>query len=403
VKPVRDHLAHVLSAVTPLAPFEQELLAAHGTVLAADVTAPGPLPAFDNSAMDGYAVRAADVAGASEANPARLAVTGEVRAGSWEAGAVTEGTALRIMTGAPLPAGADTVIPQEWTDQGIATVSITQGAERGRYVRRAGDDVAEGVVLLRAGQVLRAGEIGLLAAAGYGAVTVRPRPRVVVLSTGDELVEPGTALTPGKITDSNSFALACAAREAGGLGSRAGAVSDDVDLLRTTLEDLTARADLIVTSGGVSVGAYDVVKKALGKLGTVEFTRVAMQPGMPQGFGTIGPHDTPLFCLPGNPVSALVSFEVFVRPAIRKLAGFPELHRQAGRAAVATSFESPAGKRQFRPAVLEGSRVRPVGRGGSHQIAAYAEANVLIVVPEEKTAVPQGAIVDIILLGSAIT
>jgi molybdopterin molybdotransferase len=316
---------------------------------------------------------------------------------------VTEGTALRIMTGAPLPGGADTVIPQEWTDQGIATVSISQGAERGRYVRRAGDDVAEGTVLLRAGQVLGAGEIGLLAAAGYGRLTVRPRPRVVVLSTGDELVEPGTALTPGKITDSNSFALACAAREAGGLGSRAGAVGDDVDLLRTTLEDLTARADLIVTSGGVSVGAYDVVKKALGKLGTVEFTRVAMQPGMPQGFGTIGPQDTPLFCLPGNPVSALVSFEVFVRPAVRKLAGFPDLHRAAERAAVASGFESPAGKRQFRPAVLEGSRVRPVGRGGSHQIAAYAEANALIVVPEEKTAVAAGAIVDVILLGSAIT
>ncbi|MGW9430358.1 molybdotransferase-like divisome protein Glp, partial [Streptomyces decoyicus] len=390
-----------------------------------DITVPVALPPFDNSSMDGYAVRAADVEGATEEAPVALTVIGDVAAGSGELPEVGPGQAARIMTGAPLPPGAEAVVPVEWTDGGTGEgpaaamrahsaapqdaageVRVHRPAVAGAHIRARGSDVAEGEPALRAGTVLGPSQIGLLAAIGRGTVKVRPRPRVVVMSTGSELVQPGEALGPGQIHDSNSFQLTAAARAAGAIPYRVGAVADDAETLRSTLEDQLIRADILVTSGGVSVGAYDVVKETLTALsaedGTVEFRRLAMQPGKPQGFGLIGPDRIPLLALPGNPVSSYVSFELFVRPAIRALMGLPEVHRPTTPARCTDAIaSSPKGKRQF----LRGSydadagTVTPVGGAGSHLIKAMAHANALIIVPEETTEVAAGAEVDVVLLG----
>ncbi|KIF06920.1 molybdopterin biosynthesis protein MoeA, partial [Streptomyces sp. RSD-27] len=276
-------------------------------------------------------------------------------------------------------------------------------------------DVQAGDLALAAGTVLGPPQIALLAAIGRGTVRVRPRPRVVVLSTGSELVQPGEALAAGTIYDSNSFALAAAARDAGAIAYRVGAVADDADTLRATIEDQLIRADLLVTTGGVSVGAYDVVKEALTaaatgdgdepQAGGVDFRKLAMQPGKPQGFGTVGPDHTPLLALPGNPVSSYVSFELFVRPAIRALMGLPasQVSRESVRAALKADepLRSPAGRRQFLRGAYdpEAGTVSPVGGSGSHLIAALAHADSLMVVPEDVTSVEPGTELEVVPLG----
>ncbi|GAA3191097.1 MULTISPECIES: gephyrin-like molybdotransferase Glp [Streptomyces] len=422
---VAGHLDDVLAKIRPLDPIELQLLDAQGCVLVEDVTVPAALPPFDNSSMDGYAVRVADTEGATEEFPATLTVIGDVAAGSGELPAVGPGQAARIMTGAPVPPGAEAVVPVEWTDGGSGggpadsmaahgtsptgasgEVRVHRPAAARAHIRAAGSDVRAGERALRAGTVLGPPQIALLAAIGRGTVRVRPRPRVVVLSTGSELVQPGETLGPGQIHDSNSYQLTAAARDAGAIAYRVGAVADDPDILRATLEDQFIRADLLVTSGGVSVGAYDVVKETLADLsaeeGSIEFRRLAMQPGKPQGFGLIGPDRIPLLALPGNPVSAYVSFELFARPAIRTLMGLPDVHRATVPAACTEAITgSPAGRRQF----LRGSydpdaaAVTPVGGAGSHLIGALAHANALIVVPEDTTEVAAGEDVDVVLLG----
>ncbi|WP_175410736.1 gephyrin-like molybdotransferase Glp [Streptomyces sp. TRM64462] len=430
---VDEHLDDVLASIRPLDPIELQLPDAQGCVLVDDVTVPVALPPFDNSSMDGYAVRVADVAGASEEFPAVLTVVGDVAAGSGEPPEVGPGQAARIMTGAPLPPGAEAVVPVEWTDGGsgggAATtmrpagaapegasgeVRVHRPAEARAHVRARGSDVQAGDLALAAGTVLGPPQIGLLAAIGRGTVRVRPRPRVVVLSTGSELVQPGEVLGPGQIYDSNSYALAAAARDAGALAYRVGAVTDDADSLRATIEDQLVRADLMVTTGGVSVGAYDVVKEALsasaendgaggGGGGGVEFRKLAMQPGKPQGFGTIGPDHTPLLALPGNPVSSYVSFELFVRPAIRTLMGLRDVHRPRARAVLSADkpLSSPADKRQFLRGTYdaEAGTVTPVGGAGSHLIAALAHADALLVVPEDTTRVEPGSELEVVLIG----
>lgn len=402
MKSVDEHLASVLLGIGPLSALELTLLDAHGCVLAEDVSAPHPLPPFDNSAMDGYAVRAVDVTTASEASPVTLPVVGDIAAGSVTPYSVQPGLCVRIMTGAPMPPGADAVVPQEWTDEGLAQVAIRQPVEVGRHVRRAGEDVVPGTVVLTAGTHLGATQVGLLAAVGRDRVLARPRPRVVVLSTGSELVDPGQPLTPGKIPDANSTLLTAAAHEAGAMAYRVGIVPDDPRQLLDTLEDQLIRADLVLTSGGVSVGAHDVVKDALGRLGTVAFDRVAMQPGMPQGFGRIGPDATPFFGLPGNPVSAYVSFEVFVRPVLRRMLGVEPISRPMVRARLTGPLTSPPGKRTFARAWLsvdEGKYVvEPVGGSGSHLIASLSAANALVVVPESTTALEAGVTVEAMML-----
>ncbi|MEC4015265.1 molybdotransferase-like divisome protein Glp [Streptomyces sp. H27-D2] len=434
-----EHLADILRSVRPLEPIELQLLDAQGCVLVEDVTVPTALPPFDNSSMDGYAVRTADVEGASDEFPVVLTVVGDVAAGTADLPVVGPGEAARIMTGAPMPPGAEAVVPVEWTDGGIGRgpaatmrahssapedaggeVRVHRPVQDRQYVRARGSDVSAGDLALEAGTVLGPPQIGLLAAIGRGSVKVRPRPRVVVMSTGSELVQPGEPLGPGSIHDSNSFALTAAARDAGAIVYRVGAVADDAETLRSTIEDQLIRSDIIVTSGGVSVGAYDVVKEALsqidGESGSVEFRKLAMQPGKPQGFGFIGEgrggegggtaDRTPLLALPGNPVSSYVSFELFVRPAIRTLMGLPQVERETVRAKVDAALTSPAGKRQFLrgrytpPARGEtlGS-VSPVGGSGSHLVASLAHADSLIVVPEDATAVASGQELDVLLLG----
>ncbi|WP_327367926.1 molybdotransferase-like divisome protein Glp [Streptomyces sp. NBC_01217] len=428
---VDEHLEDILGAVRPLEPIELQLHDAQGCVLVEDVVVEIALPPFDNSSMDGYAVRVADVEGADEEFPAVLTVIGDVAAGSDGLPgdrSVGPGEAARIMTGAPLPAGAEAVIPVEWTDGGTGggpadtmrahrdapegaggEVRVHRPVEARAHVRARGSDVEPGDLALRAGAVIGPPQIGLLAAIGRSTVKVRPRPRVVVISTGSELVQPGEELTGGRIYDSNSFALTAAARDAGAIAYRVGAVTDDADTLRATIEDQLIRADIVVTTGGVSVGAYDVVKEALSSVGDedepgsgVDFRKLAMQPGKPQGFGSIGPEHTPLLALPGNPVSSYISFELFVRPAIRALMGLKDVNRPTARATLNTDkvLTSPSGKRQFLRGTYdaEAGAVTPVGGSGSHLIAALAQADALIVLPEDVTSAEPGADTEVILL-----
>ncbi|MFJ4006384.1 gephyrin-like molybdotransferase Glp [Streptomyces sp. NPDC090023] len=422
---VDEHLEDILSTVRPLDPIELQLPDAQGCALVDDVMVPVSLPPFDNSSMDGYAVRVADVTGACEEFPAVLDVVGDVAAGDAAPVQVGPGQAARIMTGAPLPPGAEAVVPVEWTDAGLGggpasgmraraqapegaegQVRIFRPAETGAHVRPSGSDVRAGDRALAAGTVLGPSQIALLAAIGRGTVRVRPRPRVVVMSTGSELVQPGEPLAHGQIFDSNSFALAAAARDAGAIAYRVGAVADDADVLRSTIEDQLVRADLLVTTGGVSVGAYDVVKEALTEVGEeegggVDFRKLAMQPGKPQGFGAVGPDHTPLLALPGNPVSSYVSFELFVRPAIRTLMGLPDIQRPRTRATLEVDepLRSPEGRRQFLRGNHEDGAVTPVGGSGSHLIAALAHANALIVLPEDMSTAEPGTEVEVVLLG----
>jgi len=405
---VEEHQSAILSAITPLAPVRLELAAAEGCVLAEDVTAAVALPSFDNSSMDGYAVRAADVAGAARQAPAMLPVAGEIAAGDVGAYRLVPGTVIRIMTGAQLPAGADAVVPVEWTDGGTAQVAVYRPAEPGNAVRYAGGDAAEGETLLSAGTRMRAMQIAAAASAGRKAVTVRPRPRVVVLSTGNELAEPGTPLVPGQIWDSNSYMIAACAREAGAVAYRHSVVPDDPAGVLPALEEQLSRADLLITTGGVSMGGeHDVVKAALRELGTVTFRKVAMQPGMPQGFGVIGKggaggagaeRGVPIFTLPGNPVSAYVSFQVFVRPAIAALQGASDRSLPAVQAVLTGPARSPAGRRSYLRGVLDGSKVTPLSGQQSHQVASLGRANALIVVPEQETQLPAGHPVDVLVL-----
>ncbi|MCU1592325.1 MAG: molybdopterin molybdochelatase [Frankiales bacterium] len=398
MKTVAEHLASVLSVVQILPGLELGLMDAHGCVLAEDVVAPAPLPGFDNSAMDGYAVRVADL----ETVPAVLPVVGDIAAGPASPLRVQPGLCVRIMTGAMMPAGADAVVPLEWTDGGVAQVRIDRRPDLGAFVRRAGEDVTAGTVVLPSGSHLGAAQIGLAAAVGRSRLVVRPRPRVVVVSTGSELVEPGEPIGPGQIQDSNSPALTAAAVEAGAIAYRVGIVPDDPRRLADTLEDQLVRADILVTSGGVSVGAYDVVKEVLSRLGTVAFDKVAMQPGMPQGFGTIGPDRTPVFGLPGNPVSALVSFEAFVRPALRTMLGALPIERPRVQAIADVALDSSPGKRSFLRVSLEvrdgAYRVHPVSGSGSHLLAGMARANALAVIPEDVLRVEAGSPVEVLVL-----
>ena len=329
-------------------------------------------------------------------------VIDDVPAGYRASVALREGSAIRIMTGAPLPEGAEAVVPVEWTDGGMPEVRITRSIARGANVRRRGDDVPLGEVVATAGTVLGPREIALLAAVGRGRVSVHPQPRVVIISTGSELVEPGSPLAPGLVADSNGVTIAAAVQEAGAIAYRVGPLADDAGTLLATLEDQLVRADLIVTTGGVSAGAYDTVKAVLSRLGSVEFTTVAMQPGMPQGHGALGPDDTPIFTLPGNPVSAYVSFEVFVRPVLRRMLGHGSIYRPVVRAVLADPLQSPAGRRQFARGILvvEDGRyvVRPAGGQRSHMLGALAKANALVVIPEDVTEVKAGTAVAVLRL-----
>ncbi|MFS3127046.1 gephyrin-like molybdotransferase Glp [Nocardioides sp. Bht2] len=393
---VADHLARVLAGVEPLSTHKLKLLDALGHPVAEDVVAPIALPRFDNSAMDGYAVQFRDVSDARHDRPIHLPVVAEFGAGPTTSHVLEAGTAVKIMTGAPIPIGCDAVVPYEWTDRGSDEVLISQPPTRGQNIRRAGDDVEEGEVVVSAGTVLGPRQIGLLAAVGRAEVLTRPRPRVVVISTGSELRDPGEALEPGTIFDANSFLLAAAVRAAGGIAYRVGAVSDDSRSFAEALEDELTRADLVITSGGISEGDFDVVKEAL--RGDLWFGKLAMQPGKPQGFGLFGAQRTPVITLPGNPVSSYVSFRVFVVPAIRKLLGRTPFEQPLRSATLSHGLTSSPGRQQYVRAFCESSVVTPVGGSGSHLLGDLATSNALIVVPAETTSLAPGDPVSVLML-----
>lgn len=399
---VDEQVARVVDAIRPLSPYDQPLLEAMGLPVCEDIVAPMDLPAFDNSAMDGYAVYFDDVASASDDHPVHLPVVGEMAAGQTKLLALSPGTTVRIMTGAPVPQGADAIVPIEWTDGGVATVRISRAPERDEHVRHQGEDVQVGDVLLEDGTVLGPRQLGLLASVGRSQVLSRPRPRVVIISTGAELREPGTSLGHDSIYDANSYMLAAAVRSAGAIAYRVGIVSDDPSEFRDALSDQLVRADLVVTSGGVSKGAYDVVKEVLSEVGTVSFGEVAMQPGKPQGFGFVGEDSTPILTLPGNPVSAYVSFEVFVIPAIRRMMGRLPYRRPMMRALCTQDFRSAPARQQYARARFgiddKGAHVTPVGGHGSHLMGDLSDANALIVVPADVTSVQAGTRVQVLVL-----
>jgi molybdopterin molybdotransferase len=398
--PVEAHLARVLAAIRPLTPVTLGLEEAEGTVLAQDATARCPLPSFDNSAMDGYAVHASDVAQAGPAAPVILPVADQIPAGDTRNLTLVPGTCMRIMTGAMMPGGADAVVPVEWTDGGRQKARFSQPAPTGNAIRWRGDDVAEGEVLLTAGTRLGPPQIALLAAGGHGSALARPRPRVTVIATGNELAEPGTPLTPGRIWDSNSYMLSAAVRQAGGVARRY-RVADDPQAVLAALEEHSGPADLLITSGGVSMGGeHDVVKAALAGHADVSFRKIAMQPGMPQGFGVVGTGPTPIFTLPGNPVSAFVSFQLFVRPVLQALQGLVPVPLPTVRAVLDGPLHSPAGRRSFLRGVLDAGAgtVTPLTGQGSHQLGALARANALIVVPEQVVRMEEGDPADVISL-----
>jgi molybdopterin molybdotransferase len=397
MRSVEEHQQVVTGLITPRKPVDVAIGDALGLVLATDVVAALSLPGFDNSAMDGYAVVAEDIADASVEHPVKLPVAEDIPAGRTDPLVLEPGTAHRIMTGAPLPAGATAVIPVEATDGATDTVSIRASARPGQHVRRAGEDVTAGTTVLHAGQVLTPAALGLAAALGLGELNVVPRQRVLVMSTGSELVAPGIPLQPGQIYESNAVMLAAAVRDAGADVVTSSMTEDDVATFRAELERHARDADLIITTGGVSAGAYEVVKDALGD--EVEFAKVAMQPGMPQGAGAV--FGTPIITLPGNPVSALVSFEVFVRTPLRAAMGLPRPARPRLEATLLEDLTSPRGKRQFRRGVLEpnGTTVTSYGPPASHHLRWLASANCLLEIGEDVTELAAGSRVRVWDLG----
>ncbi len=400
MRSVDEHLSAVLARTVPLESLDVSLLDSRGCLLAAPVAAPWPLPPFDAAAIDGYAVGSADVARATAQEPVRLAVIDDVPAGYRASRTVQAGTAIRIGSGAPMPPGADGIVPAAATDRGAQVVAIGMAVRPGENVRGAGEDVPTGAVVLDAGVSVGAREVALLAAVGQARVTVHPRPRVVVMSTGTELVEPGAAMTPGLIADSTGYMLTAAAIDAGALAYRAGPVRDERRALMDTLEDQLVRADLIVTTGGVTASTYDTMKSVLDQLGTVDFTRVAIAPGMAQGHGYLGPDEIPIFTLPGSPASAFVAFEVFVRPVIRRMLGHQQVFRPMIRAQLTAPVAGQPGMRTFLMGHLHGAAdhrlITPIEATG---LLGLRVADTLIVLPEGTEAVPAGAVVSVMPLG----
>ncbi|WP_237570325.1 molybdopterin molybdotransferase MoeA [Mycolicibacterium lacusdiani] len=393
MRSVEEHQRVVAGLITARGAVTTPVPDALGLVLAADVVAPLSLPGFDNSAMDGYAVIAEDVASATEDSPLTLPVAEDIPAGRTDPLTLAPGTAHRIMTGAPLPSGATAIVPVEVTDGGTETVTIRRASRPGQHLRQAGEDVTEGTTVLRAGQVLTPAALGLVAALGLADVSVIPRQRVLVMSTGSELVAPGTPLLPGQIYESNAVMLAAAVRDAGAEVTTVAMTADDVATFRGTLLEHARDADLVITTGGVSAGAYEVVKDSLG--GEVEFVKVAMQPGMPQGAGRVAGTGTPIITLPGNPVSALVSFEVFLRGPLRAAMGVPQPERTRREVTLGESLTSPNGRRQFRRGVLDGDTVTSYGPPASHHLRWLASANCLLEIDEDVTEVAEGSTVRV--------
>jgi molybdopterin molybdotransferase len=363
-------------------------------VLAEDALAAIDLPRFPSSAMDGFALRAADT-------PGSLPIVARIAAGRPAPRPLESGEAMTIATGGVVPEGADAVVPVERTDGGVERVAVTAPVTAGAYIRRAGEDVMAGTVVQRAGDAVTERSVAVLASVGCAQVRVVRRPHVVVISTGDELVEVGHPLAHGQIVDSNGIMLVALARSAGASAWRTPHAHDVDDEFRAVLSAALREADVVVTSGGVSMGAYDTVKAVLSQSGEVDFVKVAQHPAMPQGAGRLGERRVPIVTLPGNPVSSFVSFELYVRPLVRRLMGRRELTRPTEPATLLAPVDSPAGKQQYVRAVLEvgadgARRVRPVGGQGSHVVGGLAMADALVVLPPHVTRAEAGDVVDVL-------
>ncbi len=403
---VEQHLDEILSAVPQPDPIELAVLDAQGLLCAEEVVSQRALPAFDQAALDGYAARALDVEGATPEEPAHLSVVGETVAGPSGPASIGPGMAHKVAAGAMLPAGADVVVPAVWTDGGMATVAVHAGPDPGSYVRRAGDDVAPGTTAVQVGTPIGPAQISLLAAVGRDRVQVRPRPRVAVLSAGSELVEISTVPSPGQVVDVNSYALAAAARDAGAEAYRWGILPTERRRLSEVLESQLLRSDLVLIAGTLA-SEGDMVQEVLAELGPMQFSQVTMHPGPVQAFGRLGRDAVPVICVPGEPVAALVAFEVFVRPAIRMMLGKRQLFRRTVQAIAAERLLSPLGYRQY----LHGQVMRHPdggyvvealgdggGDGGEAMLARMARANCLVVVDEDVTEVAAGGLVTVIPL-----
>lgn len=389
LRSVEEHSRAMAALLTPTPVILLPLVDCAGLALAEPITAAVPLPPFDNSGMDGYAVRSAEIAHATADEPVTLPVTEDIPAGRTDSPSLQPGTAHRIMTGAPIPPGADAVVPVELTDGGRHQVRIYASRNAGDSVRPAGGDVLAGEELLPAGTVLGSAQLGVAAAVGYAQLPVHRPVRVLVLSTGSELVVPGAPLLHGQIYESNGTMLAAAVREAGGQAELMHFVPDDVAALEAALAPRLTGIDLLVTSGGVSAGAYEVVKSAMTGQG-VDFAKVAMNPGAPQGVGRY--RGVAVAAMPGNPVSASVSFEVFVRPALRAAMGLP-VDRPRSLARLTEALDSPGDKRQFRRGAFDPAEgtVTPVGGPGSHLLGSLARSNCLIDISLTTTSLQAGA------------
>jgi molybdopterin molybdotransferase len=396
---VEEALERILTTVHVLEPERVELLQAAGRVLTEPVAADRDIPPLDNSAMDGYAVRGADLA---DAQPlARLRVIGDLAAGYVSDVAVAAGQAMRIMTGAPVPTGADTVVRFEDTSLDGDAVEILRAPRAGANVRQAGEDVRAGQVVLRSGAVLRPQEIGMLAAVGCVEVTVVRRPRVAILATGDEVVMPSQSPGPGQIRDANSYTVAAQVQRYGGVPLLLGIVRDQAALVRQGMrEALKQRTDFIITSGGVSVGDFDLVKRVLAAEGEMHFWSLNMKPGRPLAFGVVG--GVPLLGLPGNPVAAMISTELFARPALLKMQGFTDWSRPAVRARLTQPVARKDGRRHYLRVQLHetesGYEATLTGDQGSGILNSLVQADGLAVIPEDVGHLHVGAEVEVLLL-----
>ncbi|WP_298748956.1 gephyrin-like molybdotransferase Glp [uncultured Serinicoccus sp.] len=402
MRSVDEHLDAVLAQIEPVPAVTLPVRRTLGLVTTADVRSLADLPRFDNSSMDGYAVRRADLEGASSESPVVLPVTGDVAAGDQARHEMVPGQVWRIMTGAPMPDGADAVVKVEDTDGHPHEPQLRVHPEEGAHIRRAGEDIRAGDLVLPAGSRIGAGEIAALLSAGVQEVEVIRPVRVAILSTGDELVRPGEPVGPGQIVDSNGPMLEALVRGAGAHVVHLGHLPDEEGATRRQLHRQLDHADVVITTGGVSKGEFDIVKKVLSGQGTMEFVEVAMQPGKPQGFGVLGRRDVPVFTLPGNPVSTLVSFEVFVRPALQRRAGRDEGGRRTTGLAT-TGWRSSPDRRTYTRVRIDRDptgayAVSPAGGAGSHLVAALARADALAISDPEATEVAPGSEVELLLL-----
>jgi molybdopterin molybdotransferase len=416
VRSVEEQQARVTAAAVAPRPVRVAIAEAQGLMCAEEVVTERPLPGFDQAAIDGYAVRSVDVLGAGGDDgegdepgerEISLPVMGSIAAGARTPSRLQPRQAARVQTGAPMPTLADAVLPLRWTDGGDNRVRVLRGVRSGAYVRRTGDDVQPGDVAVRAGTIIGAAQVGLLAAVGRERVLVHPRPRLSVLCVGGELVDISRTPGNGQVYDVNSYALAAAGRDAGAEVNRVGIVDTDPKVLRDVVEGQVNRAEAVVIAGAVGGEAAEGVRAVLSELGEMEVTRIAMHPGSVQGFGQLGPEGVPVFLLPANPVSALVVFEVMVRPLIRLSLGKRQAHRRIVQARTLSPINSVVGRKGY----LRGQLMRDQDTGeylvqalggeagaSSHLLATLAEANCLVIIPSEAEQIRTGEIVDVAFL-----